>query len=441
MCSRAFIHCWLLCASSAIILTAIGASSADQVGNKEALQKAFNENAQRREQLFTGQEQAKAGDAKIATAAANFYLHRITNTSENPLAIQKDFTNAIFKLEKAPSSRAFVNYFAPALVNSMKEVFANNNVKVDGPVVVNAAMMLPMMARLQDGAINDYLIFLIQDEKGTHDVVRHYALKALREVMPIRVQLDTDSTLSKFEDFNDASQNARRKYDAKNVNALAGYIEYIERPRKPDTITPGQIEIVRFLRREAIISLAQAGAPAVSALKKPVKMEGLVAPVLLKVLAGDVEPSPSMSEQIEAALGLCAMRYPNMPDYNPEIAHFLIGRTLKKFTTEYNKDLINFAIVGAKKQVPYLFWKGEANRLKSGLKQLADNSAKIPAARTSAEQLEIKFGPIFNSISTYKNVGGERVQDLDEYLPRITPKDSKVFKNLPKAPEIKLSAP
>lgn len=425
---------------AAILLGGIAASWADQVGNKDALQKAFNEINQRRERWFNGEDAALKSDANAVKAIANYYIHRISHTPENKdfiQAVHKEFNSAISRIEKpAKNNRAFVDLFAPALVASLQEVFANNNVKTDGSVVVNAAMMLPTMARLQHPAINDYLTKLVQDEKGTHDAVRLYALKALRETMPIRLQLEPDATLPQFEDFNDAKQNARRLFDAKNVDALTKYIEGADRPQKVDSMTPEQIETLRYLRREAIASLSQAGAPAVVALKKPEKVFGLVAPTLLKVLAGDLQPPPTLSEKVEAALGLCAMRYPKMPEYNPDLANYLIGRTLLDFTAKYNEDLINFSVVGAKRQVPYLPWKGDAARLKAGLKQLVDN-AQGASARAGAEGLELRSGAILNSISMYKNTEIARVQELNLYVTKIAPKDGKPFKNL-KVPEIQL---
>src|SRR5207244_1546371 len=98
---------------------------------------------------------------------------------------------------------------------------------------------------------------------------------------------------------------------------------------------------VRFIRREAIIALAQAGAPAVSAVpdkvaKKAPNPVGLVAPTLLKVLAGNLQPPPSSHEKIEAAIGLCNMKHPNMPEYNPGLATYLIGQMILDLSAEYS---------------------------------------------------------------------------------------------------------
>ena len=72
----------------------------------------------------------------------------------------------------------------------------------------------------------------------------------------------------------------------------------------------GELEALRYLRREAVISLAHAGVPAVSAIKSSGAVKGPVAYELLRVLVkgkGAYNPSPSLSERVEAALGLCLL--------------------------------------------------------------------------------------------------------------------------------------
>src|SRR4029079_11996231 len=131
------------------------------------------------------------------------------------------------------------------------------------------------------------------------------------------------------ENFKDAEQNAKRKHDATNVDAL---VKYIERPAPNlKNMQPDEIATLRFLRREAIIALAAAGAPAVTAHPKAPRrpLDGLVAPTLMKVLTKNgLQPPTSMNEKIEAAIGLCNLEYPWMPEYRPELAVYLVGHTL-----------------------------------------------------------------------------------------------------------------
>ena len=39
-------------------------------------------------------------------------------------------------------------------------------------------------------------------------------------------------------------------------------------------------------------------------------------------------------ERIEAAIGLCHLKYPNMPEYNKDVAVYLVGLTLLEFVRE-----------------------------------------------------------------------------------------------------------
>src|SRR6516162_4331800 len=97
--------------------------------------------------------------------------------------------------------------------------------------------------------------------------------------MPITIQPGDDLELT------DKAQNDKRKRDAKLVDALTKYIEH---PFNVKGRSAEEVDAVRFIRREAIFTLAHAGAPAVLAVNKKKKeiLQGPVAPTLLKVLAG-----------------------------------------------------------------------------------------------------------------------------------------------------------
>src|SRR5205823_3618728 len=71
---------------------------------------------------------------------------------------------------------------------------------------------------------------------------------------------------------------------------------------------------------------------------------------------------------------LCAMRHPNMPEYDPSIAAFLIGKTIVDFIDDYNKDLANIAAVGAGGKLPMIGYRTEAKRLSDGLNEFAKNA-------------------------------------------------------------------
>jgi hypothetical protein len=424
---------WLFLGFGIILaVPAVGWSQGQLGGTKESLQKAFKENSLRRDKLFLGDEPAAADDTsakKIAESAANWFIYRLTHVTEDKLVVQKEFSAEVVKMmektfaKKDRNNRVFINMFGPALVSSMKEVLARD-IKTDQATVINAAMMLPTMAKLKQDQVSDYLIELVKVNSNTHDAVRLYALKGLKEVMPITIQPGDDL------DLKDTAQNDKRKRDTDVVEALTNYIE---RPVTVAGMSAEEVDAVRYIRREAIISLAQAGAPAVLAVnKKQAKkdiLQGAVAPTLLKVLAGrDIKPPPSLQEKIEAALGLCALKHPNMPEYDPSLATYLIGRTIVDLVDDYNRDLANIGVVGKNRRLPYIAYRTDARRLGDALTEFAKNAPHatilkdaqaVLASMTKFKEAE-PYLPIANSVDLRKHVSASR------------PKTGDVFKTLSK---------
>jgi hypothetical protein len=406
----------------AVIVTNIG--SAEQLGTKDGLEGALKAVDKERAEFMRKARPVDAGSKKVAKqtadAAAQYYLFRITIRSLDSHAVQNKFAVDVLEVTKQ-SDRSFVNIFGPSLVASMKDVLAAQNMKKDAAIIVNAAMMLPTMAKLKQDDVGTYLRDLVDDPK-THDVVRLYALKGLKEYMPIGAQLD-DNNL----DIADARQNARRKLDTLYVETLTKFIE-----RKPSVagLSPGEVDAVRYLRREAIISLGFANSPTVIAVtKKQVKkdiLEGTVAPTLLNVLAkGQLEPTPSLQEKLEAVHGLCALKFANLPEYNPDVANYLIGQTVLEFTKEYNVDWVNFAAAGVTKKLPYIAWKLEAKRLEASLKELEKNT-KTKAAK----ELHDLAAPVLAPMSKYDPLDPGRMGDFSRQVPQWRPSDGKVFRTL-----------
>ena len=418
------------------------------VASKEDLTNAWKANAEHRGKLFAGEVKAGKDDKKHATVAAQWYLYRITIRSFDPVVVQREFNNDVIKLMDKKNEKtkvAFQNLFGQECVEAMKEVL-RRDITADPTTVVQASQMLVTMGKLKQADVSNYLIELIEGSK-THDVVRLHALKAMKEMMPIRIQLDPvvgDAKLD-VEDFKDAMQNARRKHDARNVDALA---KFIERPIKMDSMSQDDLATLRFIRREAIVSLAAAGAPAVSAFNagKIQKLDGLVAPTLMKVLIkGAISPPTTIQEKIEAALGLCAMEYPNMPEYQPEIAMNLVGRTLVEFTQEYNKDWGNFTLVGKGRVIPYVGFKADGRRLDAGLKQmvtsatfnLKNNPAGNAASEKAAKELQVKAKFLLDRVIAYEATDAGRLEDLNRFVAQSQPKNLHAFKTL-KGPQIPL---
>ncbi len=371
---------------------------------------------------------ALKGDDKVAEAAAQYYVYRLahvgtfTDPAKNdPARLQKDFESFADEVARAKSDGAkkFAAQLATHFVTCMKQILTESQ------YIIVGSMMLPALARLHQEKSNDYIIDLVQNPK-VHVAIRLNALKALRESMPI-APIDDDT------DFETKGLIARIDFDLKNVAALT---KFIDQPAKSNGL-PEDPNVVQFVRREAITSLAQAGAPAVSALKKKavVKaakreflLDGPVAPTLLRVLAEKLVPPPSLQEKLEAAHGVCNLKYPKMPEYNPDIAIYLVGRTMEDLVKDYNQDLVNFAGGGAEKRLPTIGYKTEAKRFQIALNNLAD-AAKNTPAKANADKLNNAFKQLFINMSKYESTNQTNLNDAVKVINSIRPKDGQIFKN------------
>ena len=421
-----------------------------QIGDMDTLLKAYDRDIPRRKELFKGEAAATgAGDKKIAEACAKWFIYRITHQSVviSPPVLAKvhfDFNVVVGDLMAAESrktNRAFVNMFGVALVECMKDVL-KENASGKPHVYVNACMMMPAMAKLKQNDVGDYLVSLVNDPKAT-EVARLHALKGLKEFLPVD-SLDDDIIALK----GATVIGPKKARDVKYVDTLT---KYIETPVKVDKMTPEEAAAVNFVRREAIISLASAEAPAVAAIKKTGKIEGGVAPTLLRVIAGNLEPAPTLPEKIEAALGLCKMRYwnPNgsakiknahQDEYQAELANFLVGKTLDELIGAYKADFENFGLKATGRKLPRIPFKVEAKRFEAALTEMAKNAETSPAS-ANAEKLKKEAMPILLKMAkgvtgSYENVDNDQIF-RQKVVPAMRPKTGYVFKTL-KTAEIQL---
>ena len=415
---RSLVHVrwlWLLAGSCACTLAA-DRVRAQPIGSMVDLKTEFDKTSTRRGKLLSGEEQPAAADKKVAEATAKYFIYRITHKTADPNHLPKvqfEFEKFAIGIDPKKKNQLFVNQFlGPALVACMKEVLAVDP-RENPTVVINACNMLPAMARLRADDIGNYLIFMVQDSQ-TNEIVRLHALKAFKETLPVRV---FDPDVGGKED------EARKVRDIKHVEAL---VKFIERPVKAND--PGDVAVYRFLRREAITSLANAGAPAVALVKKGKieTVEGAVAPTLLRVLVTDgLQPPASMQEKIEAAVGLCSMKYPDLLKYEPEIAVYHVGRTLAEMVSEYNKDYANFGAKDKTRKLPMIAWMTESKRLELGLKDMV----KASGGNKKAMDLEKMFNPVLKRMQKYDAPNLDRAE-YNRLEQQNLPKSGAVFKTL-----------
>jgi len=184
------------------------------------------------------------------------------------------------------------------------------------------------------------------------------------------------------------------------------------------------VDALRYMRTQAVATLALAGAPAVSSLGDAV--EGPVAVGLVKVLAKKVQPEPSIRERAEAARGICYFtKY--VEEYDPKIGVYLVGNCLSDFFAEYKKDYANISLAKKDKErkPTYLAWKQESKLFEAALVELVNNTRGTPSAN-AAQTIESMAKPMLNSI--FNNQPIDRDVAFNDAVEKLKPNTKTLFK-------------
>jgi len=326
-------------------------------------------------QLIKGEDTPAAEDDRVLDTAAAYFVYRTTWTDLQTdrktfplLANARELGDQVKDnaLPNAGKNQEFMKKWTKRMADAFGEVFAfklpDNRVSV-----VNAALLLPIYARTRHEDFSGFLEKLITNEKQ-HDVIKLYALKALREYPPATPMKASD-------DPSDKALQARLARDTARIESVLKFLD-----RKWDAMDPA---VASYLRREAVQTLAGSQVPALAVQKGKVKVP--VAPVLVQALLSEKEDAglrPSLkatklSVRGEAALGVCRMNTKWVEGYQPEVGLYLLGRFLVDFVNEYRGDYANFGGRKFKKDeqrpVPLLPWKREADRLSKALDELPAN--------------------------------------------------------------------
>lgn len=288
--------------------------------------------------------------------------------------------------------------FGKALTAAIDEVLKNPM-----PIArVNAARILARLGEAGQEESADYMLKVLED-KDQIDAVKLYALRGLKELLAALGRL------------KDADREAK---------VLQGLIEFIKRPATfPKGTAADEVEAFRYVRREAIRALAQGRVPAVVQKKEIVAMPALE---LLRVLSKDgITPEPSLSEQFEAALGLCKMQSKLHKDYQPDYVAQHLGYFLNDFMTRYNDDRT--------KPIRSDAWKIQAVRLQQALDELRDDKKEdiyvaslVTRAKSQLSKIEA------DNVSQPNTVG--------DWVKKTAPKGTSLFKGDDKS-TVKLPTP
>lgn len=420
----------LLIVGASVILGVVASGQGQQLSNKE-LEAEFNKTFTVRLKLFSGERPPTAEDQKLMDVTARWYIHRVTwpvgkaeEWAKLHETLERDLLGPLLSPSAMKGNRVFVEQLGKHMAKALRQVLTRDFNDDNRVAMLNAALMLPPIARLKQEDVGDLLVELLKDKK-CHDAIKLYAARAMREFFPARI-------LTVDDDPKDAKVNVKFKRDTDRVLALTSFIDR----KGPVPADEAEREAIRFMRREAVASLAQAGAPALAALKKKGVVEIPVAYELLRVLVRGKEgydPPPSIAERVEAALGLCHLRDPGAnADYDPSVAVYAVGQTFADYATEYQKDYGN--IFGRKdpknikegSKIPTMPWRVQSERFKQAVKELVVNTKGTPA-QANAKKLETQVNLVATSIAGYASVQSELGQTR-KVADALAPKSGQIYK-------------
>ncbi len=250
--------------------------------------------------------------------------------------------------------KMYLKEFTKELIPCLREVLSKNGKPI---VRVNAVRILAGVAEAGQEDVADTLREIILNPKES-DGVKLYAFRGFKELF------DQGGEKSIF-------QNPEREIAC--INAIC---DFVHRPRPsslPEDAPADEVGGYQYVRREALRALAFT--------RYPITPKGKTTPPcmtalwLQRALNKELDPAPSLTEQAEAAIGLCNMRASLSPQYNLDVAAYEVGKYLVDFIGEYSNQR-------ATKQglIP---WKLYTVRLGIALEVL-NNQSKEPGANKEA---------------------------------------------------------
>lgn len=314
------------------------------------------------EHLFNGSQPVLPQDKPLLDKAAQWQVYRVTWTKFQERrpddgvsftsaksvydVLTKDlYPHLIIPDPKRPTWRPnenqwqFMVKFTESLLPAIRKVLENPR-----PIArVNAGLILVKISESGQEQIVPLCVDILEDPKQL-DAVKLYAVMALRNIF-------------KGEPFREVEREAfvNKDLEARCIQDLVAFMT-----RKPEgkRLSPGELDAFRYLRRSAIRALGETRYPAVA--KRRVVM-CRPAFELLKIVRNDgVDPEPTPSEQVEAAIGVCKLQSRNYGDYQPDYVADQLGRYLLDYGEKYEAER-NAA--GAKTRP----WRDDSARLDQAL--------------------------------------------------------------------------
>ncbi|MFN4259327.1 MAG: hypothetical protein ACK4RK_08505 [Gemmataceae bacterium] len=330
--------------------------------------------------MYDGRDSINLGDNReILKKAADWYVNRLTwpqyqGKVQDPKDqnTMKDVVNQAFERiwtadrlsstgsfvdPKQPEQRReFANEFGKLVTENLRKTLNNSE-----PITrINAARILAQVGKSgYDGTIDVAVEILRNPEpRPANDAVKLYAARAVKEWYWAKDTLGVESL--------------PKEANAKAVSALLAYLAEKANLANAAQLSPEELEGQRYVRREVVRALALSRAPGL------MQDNGQLAQTaywLLRVARADrLNPPPSLSERVEAAIGVCQLDPKLLKEtYSTDYAAYQLAWFITDFATYWN----NRAGLPSELGAP-IAWKVEAARLGVALDQLQRNVAGLP---------------------------------------------------------------
>jgi hypothetical protein len=382
----------LACGSLLVVLAAVPAPAQDKLqpreGDKAVLgglqDKLDGKENSRMSELKNGNRaltEDKKGNDDVLAKAARYYVYRLTmpkywgigeddkDKASDPRTMtdlvrevndQLLVTQIRKKQPLKPNQPEYVKALSADMLKCLREVFSKNGEPI---VRINAARILLILAEAGQEECADTLLTLIENPREI-DAVKLYALRGVKELL--------------------AHGTAEKGVLKPDVETRCVLTTQAFLTRKVDIPTdPQESAALNYVRREAVRALANSRYPL---LPKNKDEAGRTAWWLLKVARRDgMTPDPSVSEQVEAAIGMCQLLPAKEVQF--DYAAFHVGGAVVDFLNAYAQQKNNQEGAG-------LAWRLYATRLMIALDELQAHSGNSKYTASVVSRCKDALKPI-----------------------------------------------
>ncbi len=312
-------------------------------------------------------------------------LANVVNEASNQMVFQSDPAKPL-----PAAQQEYMKEFGKAMVLHLSKVMQSDRIATQ----INGARILALLGKAGQDEIIDLSVRVLKDENAS-DAVKLWVAHGLHDLFALK-----------------------RPDPKKEKPAIQALLAYLIKQSSRKDLPESEADGLRFVRREVIRTLGETRFPAVVNLPK-------VDPTawwLLRVVRKDrITPEPSLSEQIEAAIGVCQLDPALTKEFNTDYVAQHLGAFIVEFAGHSNNRL-NLAPPNNGASIA---WKAQAARLTQALDQLAKNAPKDRYVEQMVLQAKRVLAPLVAKDSP------PVAEPLQSWLQQNKPKSSVVIQIVP----------